>query len=146
MKTSSFLRAAVALPALCRWLAAAPPPQAQSSSLTLEDISNWHYIPESYSVHSSTEGDNYARLSSDLKRIELFSFRDGSQTGVLFDADKARGKAGLKQIEGFTLSPDGRKILLMTQRKSIYRRSFSAVYYIYDTQNNSYEPLSDGGP
>ena len=146
MKTSSFLRAAVALPALCSWLAAAQPAQAQSSSLTLEDISNWHYIPESYSVHSSTEGDNYARLSSDLKRIELFSFRDGSQTGVLFDADKARGKAGLKQIEGFTLSPDGRKILLMTQRKSIYRRSFSAVYYIYDTQNNSYEPLSDGGP
>ena len=146
MKTFSFLRAAVALPALCSWLATAQPAQAQSSSLTLEDISNWHYIPESYSVHSSTEGDNYARLSSDLKRIELFSFRDGSQTGVLFDADKARGKAGLKQIEGFTLSPDGRKILLMTQRKSIYRRSFSAVYYIYDTQNNSYEPLSDGGP
>ena len=80
MKTSSFLRAAVALPALCSWLAAAQPAQAQSSSLTLEDISNWHYIPESYSVHSSTEGDNYARLSSDLKRIELFSFRDGSQT------------------------------------------------------------------
>ena len=146
MKTSSFLRAAVALPALCSWLAAAQPAQAQSSSLTLEDISNWHYIPESYSVHSSTEGDNYARLSADLKRIELFSFRDGSQTGVLFDADKARGKAGLKQTEGFTLSPDRRKILLMTQRKAIYRRSFSAVYYIYDTQNNSYEPLSDGGP
>ena len=44
------------------------------------------------------------------------------------------------------MSPDGRRILIQTQTKPIYRRSFTAVYYIYDIRNNKLEPLSDGGP
>ena len=42
--------------------------------------------------------------------------------------------------------PDGRRMLIQTQTKPIYRHSFTAVYYIYDIRNNKLEPLSDGGP
>ena len=44
------------------------------------------------------------------------------------------------------MSPDGRTMLIQTQTKSIYRHSFTAVYYIFTIANNKLEPLSDGGP
>ena len=44
------------------------------------------------------------------------------------------------------MSPDASKILLQTETKMIYRRSSTAVYYIFDIQNNKFERLSDGGP
>jgi dipeptidyl-peptidase-4 len=64
---------------------------------------------------------------------------------VLFDVEKARG-AKLKKIDGYVMSPTGKRLLIQTETKSIYRRSFTAVYYIYHVANNKLEPLSDGGP
>ena len=43
------------------------------------------------------------------------------------------------------MSPDERHILLRTETKGIYRNSYTAVYYIYNIQNRTVEPLSDGG-
>lgn len=44
------------------------------------------------------------------------------------------------------MSPDEHRILIQTETKGIYRRSYTAVYYIYDVLNNTLEPLSEGGP
>ena len=44
------------------------------------------------------------------------------------------------------MSPDGRRMLIQTHTKRIYRRSFTAEYYIYTLGNSSVVPLSDGGP
>lgn len=44
------------------------------------------------------------------------------------------------------MSPDEHRILIQTETKGIYRRSYTAVYYIYDVRNNTLEPLSEGGP
>jgi dipeptidyl-peptidase-4 len=64
---------------------------------------------------------------------------------VLFDAEKARG-AKVNKVDGYVMSPKGNRMLIQTQTKSIYRRSFTAVYYIFNITNNKLEPLSDGGP
>ena len=37
-------------------------------------------------------------------------------------------------------------MLIQTKTKSIYRRSFTAVYYLYNIASRKLEPLSDGGP
>jgi len=96
-------------------------------------------------VQPMTDGENYAQISDDAQRIITYSFRSGKQTGVLFDAATARGQK-VSSVDGYILSPDGRRILIQTDTKRIYRRSFTATYYIYDIRNNKMEPLSEGGP
>ena len=44
------------------------------------------------------------------------------------------------------MSPDESRILIQTNTRPIYRRSFTAEYYIYSVRNNTLEPLSKNGP
>ena len=121
------------------------PAQAQEKRLTLDDMGA--YYPEYvYGVNPLNDGESYSQLSDGGKRIVRRSFKDGKELGVIFDVEKAKGSTKLESIDGYIMSPDERRILLRTQTKQIYRRSFTAVYYIYDVANNRFEPLSDGGP
>ena len=118
-----------------------------AQQLTLEDITGGKYNPQYvYGVNPMKDGESYTQLSDDSKRIIRRSFKTGQEIEGLCDADQARGDAKLKAIDGYIMSPDERRILLRTQTKPIYRRSYTAEYYIYDVQNKKYEPLSDGGP
>ena len=120
--------------------------QAQET-LNLKDIANGHYYPEQiYGVNPMNDGETYTQISPDRKRIVRFSFKTGKEVGVVFDAEKARGKEKIRGIDGYIMSPDETRILIQTKTQPIYRHSFTAVYYIYNVQNNSYEPLSNGGP
>ena len=114
--------------------------------LSLNDVVGGTFRSESMTaVTPLSGGDTYAQISDDGKRIVAYSFRTGKQTAVLFDAETARGpKVG--RVDGYIMSPDGKRILIQTQTKAIYRRSFTATYYIYMIQNNKLEPLSEGGP
>lgn len=96
-------------------------------------------------VRPLADGETYSRLSGDGKQIVKYSFRTGKQVGTLFDVNTVRGKK-LERIDGYIISPKGDRILIQTETKSIYRRSFTAVYYIFEVENNRMMPLSDGGP
>ena len=114
--------------------------------ITLKDITSGEFRSQSISaVYPMADGETYAQISDDGKKILTYSFRTGKQTGVLFDATTARGSE-VKRVDGYILSPDGTRLLIQTATKSIYRRSFTATYYIYSIRNNKLEPLSDGGP
>ncbi len=114
--------------------------------LNLGDITRGEFRQETLSeVRPMADGETYAQISSDGKRIVTYSFKTGKQVGVLFDATTARG-AQIGRLQGYIVSPDGRRLLIQTNTKPIYRRSFTAEYYIFMIQNNKLEPLSDGGP
>lgn len=114
--------------------------------LELKDITKGNFYGERMArVEAMADGESYAQVSPDGKRVVKYSFKTGKQTGVLFDASTARG-AEIKAVDGYIMSPDGNKMLIQTATKPIYRRSFTAVYYIYDIRNNKLEPLSEGGP
>ena len=114
--------------------------------LSLRDITRGEFRAESMTeVHPMDDGETYAQISDDGKRIVTYSFKTGKQVGVLFDAATARG-AQVSRVEGYIVSPDGRRLLIQTKTKPIYRHSFTAEYYIFMIQNNKLEPLSDGGP
>ena len=114
--------------------------------LSLKDITQGKFRPKTMKeVRPLADGETYAQISEDGKRIVSYSFRTGKEAGVLFDAATARG-ASISKVDGYILSPDGRRILIQTDTKPIYRRSFTAVYYIFDIRNNKLVPLSDGGP
>ena len=120
---------------------------AQSAALTLSDITGGKYSPKYvYGVNPMNDGETYTQLSPDSKRIVRRSFKTGKETETIFDVTAARGPVKLESIDGYIMSPDERRILLRTQTKMIYRRSYTAVYYIYDVQNRKFEPLSEGGP
>ena len=114
--------------------------------LSLKDVTCGQFRAESLrEVTPLTDGETYAQISDNGQRIVAYSFRTGKQTAVLFDAATARGPK-VNRVDGYIMSPDGKRILIQTQTKPIYRRSFTATYYIYMIQNNKLEPLSEGGP
>lgn len=119
---------------------------AAGQKLDLKAITDGEFRAETLAaVEPLSDGETYAQISDDGKRIVAYSFKTGKQVGVLFDATTARGPQ-VTHVDGYIVSPDGKRLLIQTETKSIYRRSFTATYYIYSIQNNKLEPLSDGGP
>ncbi len=51
-----------------------------------------------------------------------------------------------KSIEGYEISDDGQFILIQTDTKRIYRRSFTADFLLYNVKTKSLKKLSEGGP
>jgi len=124
--------------AACQLLAA--------QSLTLKEITSGAFRPETMAgVKPLAGGDSYAQISADRQQIVSYSFRNGEKNGVLFDAATARGPK-IDRIDGYIISPTGKRILIQTDTKAIYRRSFTATYYIYEVVNSKLVPLSEGGP
>ena len=120
--------------------------QAQEGPLTLKSITDGSFGAHGiYGVNPLPDGESYSQLV-DGKRIVVSSFKTGEQTGILFDVEDTKGKVKLSRIDGYTLSPNQKNILLRTQTRGIYRHSTTAVYYIYNVQNRTLAPLSDGGP
>ena len=114
--------------------------------LTIKDITNGTFRTESMvGVEPLSDGESYTQISSDGKQVVKYSFKTGKQSGVLFDVNTARGSK-IERVDGYVMSPDGRHMLIQTKTKSIYRHSFTAVYYIFNVANNRLVPLSDGGP
>lgn len=114
-------------------------------ALGLKDIVDGAYKAETYGdVYPLNDGESFARLSSDGKRVVKYSFKTGQETGTLFDVATARG-ADLKRIDGFILSPTENRMLVGTGTERVYRRSKKAEYYIFSFQNNKLEPLSKNG-
>ncbi len=116
------------------------------NKLELKDITNGVFRGESMAaVRALSDGETYAQLSSDRKRIVKYSFKTGKEVGVLFDATTAKG-VQLNSIDGYIISPDGQRLLIQTNTQRIYRHSFTSTYYIYSVRNNRLVPLSDNGP
>ena len=120
---------------------------AQEGKIKLQDVTSGVYSPKQIDgVNPMNDGESYTQLSPDHKRIVRHSFKTGKEIATVFDVETARGSKKLPYIDGYIMSPDEHRILIQTETKGIYRRSYTAVYYIYDVRNNTLEPLSEGGP
>lgn len=120
---------------------------AQEGKIKLQDVTNGVYWPKQIDgVNPMNDGESYTQLSPDHKRIVRHSFKTGKEIATVFDVETVRGSKKLPYIDGYIMSPDEHRILIQTETKDIYRRSYTAVYYIYDVRNNTLEPLSEGGP
>lgn len=120
---------------------------AQEGKIKLQDVTNGVYWPKQIDgVNPMNDGESYTQLSPDHKRIVRHSFKTGKEIATVFDVETARGSKKLPRIDGYIMSPDEHRILIQTETQGIYRRSYTAVYYIYDVRNNTLEPLSEGGP
>ena len=110
--------------------------------LDLRSITNGQYMPESIrGVEAVSDGESYTQLGDDGKTIVRYSFKTGKAVETLFDAKGTK----VERISGYIMSPDGKRMLIETNRHSIYRHSFTADYYIYTIASRKMVPLSTNG-
>lgn len=118
----------------------------QAQKVTLQDVANGTYRAQSIQgLKPMLDGEHYTQISKDHKRIVKYSFRTGKEVEAIFDVTKARN-CELKRFDDYIMSPDESLILIQTETQPIYRRSFTAVYYLYNVKNRTLEPLSNNGP
>ncbi|MBM6757711.1 S9 family peptidase [Bacteroides mediterraneensis] len=118
----------------------------QAQKVTLQDVVNGTYRAQSiYGLKPMLDGEHYTQISKDHKRIVKYSFKTGKEVATIFDVATARNST-LKSFDDYIMSPDESLILIQTETKPIYRRSFTAVYYLYNVKNRTLEPLSNNGP
>lgn len=89
-------------------------------------------------------GSAMVRMSDDDRRIVAVDPRSGKETETLLDLDNTRENK-LESIDGFTVSPDGSKIMVWNGKSQIYRRSFKARYWVYDRHSRILLPLVEDG-
>lgn len=85
------------------------------------------------------DGQYYSQLSQN--KIVRSSILDKNDNQDIFDGSEYK-----LEIDDYSFSADEKKILIVTQRSSIYRRSFTAEYFVYNRENEELKKLSDGGP
>ncbi|WP_303911723.1 S9 family peptidase [Bacteroides mediterraneensis] len=118
----------------------------QAQKVTLQDVANGTYRAQSiHGLKPMLDGEHYTQISKDHKRIVKYSFKTGKEVATIFDVATARNST-LKSFDDYIMSPDESLILIQTETKPIYRRSFTAVYYLYNVKNRTLDPLSNNGP
>ena len=114
--------------------------------LSLKDIASGNFAAEVLTgVNPLADGESYSIISKDGTKVVKYSYKTGKQTGILFDVNNTVGE-NLDSFDGYIMSPDETKMLIRTNTKKIYRRSFTATYYIYTIADRKLERLSDYGP
>lgn len=113
--------------------------------LTLDDfVRNYTFRQNSvYGIVSMNDGVHYTTLENNS--IVKYSYETGMPVETILDISKAPDNYSKIRIASYSMSENETKILLATNVEYIYRRSFTADYYIYDIAKDSYSKLSDNG-
>lgn len=119
-----------------------------ASALTVDDYCDVvKSAPKSIKdITPLADGETYAAISDDGQSIDIYSYKTGKKTGELFSISGQKGDLKISEFEGFRLSANGKKILLWNESKQIYRYSFTAEYYVYDTMRSTVKRVSEKGP
>ena len=134
------------IPILLMMLMVAASQMLAGGTLELQDVARGKFRSQRMAaLRPAQDGESYLQISPDGQRIEQYSFKTGKLVSTLLDLQDTHG-AKVRNIEDYIVSPDGKRLLIQTESNYIYRRSFTAKYYIYDIQNKKLETLSDGGP
>ena len=117
------------------------------AELSISDYCDLKYTtPKSINdITPLADGESFAAISNDGKAIEKFSYKTGKKTGELFRLSEVKGDLRIDDFEGFKLSENEKKILLWNNSEKIYRYSFRAEYYVYDTFRSTLARVSDKG-
>jgi len=121
---------------------------AQTKNIALEDIwLKYKFYPKTISgFNSMNDGEYYTII--DQGNLDQYSYRTGKLVKTLIDAGDLILKGSSKPIRysSYQFSDDETKILLVTERKKIYRHSFTAEYYVYNFATKKLIKLSENGP
>lgn len=120
-------------------------PSIAQKKITLADVQQLGTFSEKNitDLRSSNNGLYYTTLE-DGKRIVKHSYKDGSKIATVFDLSQVKN-ATISHFEDYSFSDDESKILLVTDKEKIYRNSFYANYYVWNSVTEELEELSTKG-
>lgn len=114
-------------------------------AVTPSDIEPYVYPNNSAASPASmiylADGVSYASLVNGT-RIVKYDVVSGKETATILDVTATRDNQ-LESIDGFLMSPNEQYILVWTDKQMLYRRSFTARYYLYEVRHNVLKPLSE---
>ena len=117
---------------------------AQNRKITLDDvISGKFYGSGLGTITPMADGESFLQAQGNC--ILKYSFKTGEVTDTVLNLRTARGER-LLSLGRFILSPTEDIILLEQNVQKIFRRSYTADYYIFTIRNNKIDPLTTGGP
>ncbi len=93
--------------------------------------------------HPLNDGTHYT-VSDRGTKIVKYSYLTGDQESVVFDLARVEN-APFQYFTSYEFSDDEKKILITTQVEKIYRHSFNAIYYIWNSLTEELLPLSEKG-
>lgn len=117
----------------------------QTQKISLEDI----FVKKSFKAQSVSglkslsDGIHYSTLEKKSKIVK-HSYKTGDEVEVIFDITQI-DDAPISSFSAYKFSNDETKILLTTRRKPIYRRSYTAVFYVWNSVTEELSPLSEEG-
>jgi len=94
-------------------------------------------------LHSMIDGEHYTTLEGNTKIVKN-SYKTGEVVEILFDLGKI-DRAPITSFSHYIFSEDETKILITTDKKPIYRHSYTARYFIWNTVTAELNALSDKG-
>ena len=117
--------------------------QGNHEEITLKDIykKGKFHQKSVHGLRSMDDGIHYTVLEEGSKIIQ-YSYKTGKSVQILFDAS---GHPEISSFRQYEFSRNENKILVATDVHPIYRRSFTARYYVYDRDDETLQPLSEQG-
>lgn len=110
----------------------------------LYDITDGKFKAKTVDIpRSMADGENYTLLINE-KAVVKYNYKTGATVDTIFSIYKLKNSP-IKQISGYEFSPSEAKIIVYTNVKKRYRRTFTANYYVYDVKRNELEALSEKG-
>jgi len=117
---------------------------AQNKKITLDSVISGSFSGSGLgAITPMADGEHFLQAQDDC--ILKYSFKTGEVTDTVLNIRTARGER-LFSLGRFILSPTEDLILLEQNVNKIFRRSYTADYYIFTIRNNKIDPLTTGGP
>jgi len=111
----------------------------------LYDITDGKFKVKTIDIpRSMNDGEHYTLMVND-KAIVKYNYKTGATVDTLFSISRLKNSP-IKQISGYEFSPNEGRMLVYTNVKKRYRRTFTADYYVFDVKRNELQTLSENGP
>jgi dipeptidyl-peptidase 4 len=109
--------------------------------ITVEDFtSNNIFSAKSVrGIRWMNDGQFYSALKDNA--VVKYDVTTGNKVATILDGNSTQPSI---VISDYTFSDDEQQVLLLTDRQSIYRRSYTAVYYIYNFSDGTMSKLASG--
>lgn len=116
---------------------------AFNQELTIEKIWKKYefYAKGVEGFKSMNDGEHYSRPTKD-RSIKKYSIANSSDQGTILVDGKDLLFQGKEVVyDDYEFNSDESKILFLTETTPVYRRSFKAVYFLYDIASKKLQPL-----
>lgn len=111
----------------------------------LYDITDGNFRPKHFDLpRSMNDGEHYSLMIKN-KAVVKYNYKTGATVDTIFSVSQIKD-CPIKSISGYEFSPNEMKLLVYTNVKYRYRRTFTADYYIYDIKRKEIQALSENKP